>query len=227
MDPGLKEVGGILKKHKTTVSLLPVPLSSLDGLIALRQGLCQMSTTHLIDRETGEYNRPFIRRLFPGQPMALIQIYQRIEGFLVKPGNPLGIRTIADLARPDVRLVNREQGSGVRQWLDLQLARLGIPPEMVRGYTEIAHSHDGVARAIRAGMGNAGISIAASARIYDLEFVPLFEEPYEIVTPFEILADKRYAAFFDVLNSTEFRTAILETVGYEFPQSSVKFEVVR
>lgn len=226
MDPGLRRLDGLFTRQKAPVALLPVPLSSLDGLIALRQGLCQVSACHLVDGQTGEYNRPFVQRLFPGQPMALVQVYRRVEGFIVRPGNPLKIRTLDDLSRWDVRLVNREPGSGVRTWLDLNLKRLGIPPETVRGYSDVVHSHDSVARQIAAARADAGVGIAASARAFGLGFIPLFEEPYELVLSPDLLGDRRYAAFFEVLNSTEFRTAMGNAEGYVTPQNAGRVEIV-
>lgn len=227
MDPELKRLVSLAGQQKAPVSLLTLPLSSLDGLIALRQKLCQMSTCHLVDRESGEYNRPFVRHIFPGQPVALAYLYQRIEGLLVKPGNPLDIRSAGDLARPDVRMINREPGSGVRQWLDLQFIRLGVETGRINGYGEAVHSHASVARAIASGRADAGIGVPVSARTFGLDFIPLFEEPYELVTPAENLADARFTAFFEVISSAEFRSAVRETEGYEVPQTAGKVEIVR
>jgi putative molybdopterin biosynthesis protein len=226
MDSGIHHLAEYFSQKQAPFTLIPLPLSSLDGLIALRQGLCQMSTCHLIDPQTEEYNRPFVRNLFPNQPMALVQIYRREEGLMVKPGNPLGIRSLEDLARQDVRFVNREPGSGVRQWLDLHLARLGIQTERVRGYAHAVHSHSEVARAVRDSEPDAGLGIAASAREFGLDFLPLFEEPYEIAFPLNLVTDGRYAPFFDYLNSGDFRAAVRNLDGYVVPQTSGEIVVV-
>lgn len=227
LDPGVARLAELLSHSQAPLHLLLVPLSSLDGLIAMRQGLCQMSTCHLIDPQSEMYNRPFIRHLFPGQVVALVQIYRREEGLLVQPGNPLGLRSLEDLARPGVRLINREPGSGVRQWLDLRLGRLGIPPEAVNGYAQIAPSHTAVARAIRYGRADAGIAIAACAAEFGLDFVPLFEEPYEIAAPFELVSDRRYAPIFDTLTSGEYRATIRSLEGYTVPQTAGEIEIIR
>jgi putative molybdopterin biosynthesis protein len=226
MDSGVNLLADYFSKKQALVSLLPVPLSSLDGLIALRQGLCQMSTCHLIDPRTEEYNRPFIRHLFPGQPMALVQIFRREEGLMVKPGNPLRIKSLEDLARQDIHFVNREPGSGVRQWLDMQLKPLGILSHNIFGYTDIAHSHSEVAMSIYTGKADCGIGIAASAREFGLEFIPLFEEPYEIALPFGLIEEESYSPFFDYLNSSEFRQMVSNLDGYFVPQTSGKVEFV-
>jgi putative molybdopterin biosynthesis protein len=227
IDTGVNQLAEHISRKHLPFLLLPVPISSLDGLVALRQGLCQMSTCHLIDPQSEEYNRSFIRHLFPGQEMALVQIYRREEGLMVKPGNPLGVRSLEDLARQDILFVNREPGSGVRQWLDLHLSRLGIQAEQVRGYAHIVQSHVEVARAIQEGRADTGIGIAASAREFGLDFVLLFEEPYEIVVPVNLVADQRYAPFFEVLSSGEFRAAVRNLDGYVVPQTSGAIEIVR
>jgi putative molybdopterin biosynthesis protein len=226
MDAGVRQLAELVGRKQPALFVLPLPLSSLDGLIALRQGLCQMSTCHLIDPQSDEYNRSFVRHLFPSQSMALVQVYRRQEGLIVQPGNPLGVRSLDDLARREVRLVNREPGSGVRQWLDLRLKQLGLPPETIAGYASVVHSHHAVARAIQHGEADAGIGIAASARLFGLDFIPLFEEPYEIAVPLAAVTDRRLAPFFDYLSSGEFRAAIRSLDGYVVPQNSGAVEVI-
>ena len=226
MDSGINHLADNFSNSKSDIFLVPVPLSSMDGLIALRQGLCQMSTCHLIDPESEEYNRSFIRRLFPGQQMALVQVYRREEGLIVRSGSPLGIRSLEDLARPDILFVNREAGSGVRQWLDLRLMQLGIRSEMIPGYLNVMHSHTGVARVIRDGKADVGIGIAASAREFGLQFIPLYEEPYEIAVPLSFVTDNWYTPFFEYLNSGDFRTVVRSLDGYIVPPNSGQMELI-
>jgi molybdate-binding protein/DNA-binding HxlR family transcriptional regulator len=227
MDSGVRQLADFFTQNQAQFFLLPIPLSSLDGLVALRQGLCQMSTCHLIDPQSNQYNRSFVRHLFPGQTMALVEVYRREEGMIVKPGNPLGIKTLEDLRRADIQFVNRESGSGVRQWLDIRLDSLGIQPGQINGYTSVVHSHNAVARAIHGGKADTGIGIAASAKEFGMEFIPLFEEPYEIVLPQGLLADPNFTPFFEYLNSGEFRHAVRRLDGYVVPQNSGGIEVVQ
>jgi molybdate-binding protein/DNA-binding HxlR family transcriptional regulator len=225
MDAGIQQLAGQLGGKHAALHILPLPLSSLDGLIAMRQGLCQMSTCHLIDPLTEEFNRSFVRNLFPSQPMALVQVYRRQEGLIVKSGNPKQIKALADLARSNVRLVNREPGSGVRQWLDVRLKQLGVRTESIQGYSQVVNSHQAVAQAVRRGRADVGVGIAASAR--GLGFIPLYEEPYELAMPLAAVTDRRFAAFFDYLNSGDFRTAIRGLDGYVVPQNAGVVEVIQ
>ncbi len=114
--------------EKTGLQLIIQPVGSLDGLVALRQGIAQISGCHLLDIQSGEYNLPFIRHIFPDRPVVLVTLAHRQQGLLVAPGNPLHIRGLEDLGREDVTLANRNRGSGTRLWLDQQLERMGIPP---------------------------------------------------------------------------------------------------
>src|SRR5215204_2989520 len=111
---------GIAEHLEKYVTLLSMPVGSLDGLVNLRQGLCQISGSHLLD-ESGEYNTPFIRHLFPDRDMEIVTLAYRTQGLMFAEGNPLGIKKIADVTRPNVRFVNRNAGSGTRLWLDAEL----------------------------------------------------------------------------------------------------------
>ena len=129
-DLALEGIAAHLERH---VTLLSMPVGSLDGLINLRQGLCQISGSHLLD-VSGEYNTPFIRHFFPDRDVEIVTLAYRTQGLMFVNGNPKGIREIADIAKPNVRFVNRNAGSGTRLWLDAELRKLKIPDENVNGY---------------------------------------------------------------------------------------------
>ncbi len=214
---------------RTTVPifLVHMPLSSMDGLIALRQGLCQISASHLIEPGTEVYNRAYVRMLFPGQAMALIRVFCRLEGLIVQPGNPRGIRSLEDLTRPELCFVNRETGSGVRQWLDLQLEKQGIQPEHIASKQSLARSHNAVARQVQQKTADFGVGLAESAHQFGMDFVPLYEEPYELVFPESLTASPEYAPFFEYLNTGDFRTSLSNLSGYMVSQTSGSVEVIR
>ncbi len=214
MDSGFRQVRSALSKIQSEIYLQVLPLNSLDGLVLLRQGVCQMATCHLLDSSTQEYNRSFVRHIFPGRRMAIIPLYGRLEGLIVQPGNPLGIRDLEDLLDPRLRFINRELGSGIRIWLDQALTERGVKPHQIRGYNRVADSHARVAQAISNGQADAGLGIAAIAMELNLGFIPLFEEPYELVVAAELVEDPRYSPFFEHLNSKVFRTAIQSLAGY-------------
>ncbi len=99
---------------------------SLGGLIALEEGKADFAGCHLWDAETGTYNVPFIRRLLPGRRVTLLTLAERSLGLILPPGNPLKVTGLQDLAKPGVRFINRQSGSGTRVWLDYQLKSIGL-----------------------------------------------------------------------------------------------------
>jgi putative molybdopterin biosynthesis protein len=225
-DIALKGLQSDLSQKKSGVNPLVLAMDSMQGLIRLQEGICQMATCHLLDPESAEYNRGYVRHLFAGRSMTMIHLYHREEGLLVRSGNPKQIHGLEDLARTDVRMVNRKHGSGIRVWLDYQLSRLGIPAGNLKGYQEEVSSHLEVAQAISEGRADVGLGLHSSAHVYNLEFIPLFEEPYDLVFSPETLADARLASFFNQLNSGEFRQAVGMIDGYRLPADSGSVDLI-
>ncbi len=225
-DLATQELARVFREKNAGLTLQLLPLNSLDGLVMLHQGVCQMATCHLKEPGSGAYNRTYVQHLFPGQAMALVRLFAREAGLMVQPGNPRRIRSLQDLARPDIRLVNRERGAGMRVWLDQSLAQLGLPPNAVAGYDTVALSHQQVAQAIQAGQAEAGLGIAACAAEAGLGFVPLFEEPYDLVLPTSLLTDPRSQPLFEHLSSGEFRAALRTHTGYRVPSQAGQVETI-
>jgi len=194
--PGLVEDGALLVtgSHDLALELLArryremgtggmwvVPLGSLDGLIALRQGVGQCAGCHLLDAETGDYNLPYVSRLFPGESMVLVTLARREQGLIVAPDNPLGLRTLADVAERGAHFVNRPRGSGTRLWVDRALREASIPVAGISGYTETVSTHTEVADRVAAGQADAGVGLRAAAQAEGLGYVPLLHERFELV----------------------------------------------
>ena len=197
------------------LNLLILPVGSLEGLTALRQGLTHLTGCHLLDAESGEYNRTYIRHFFPDRDMAAVTLAHRVQGLLVAPGNPKAIHNLTDLSRPDLAFINRNRGSGTRVWLDQQLGRLGISAGQVRGYAYEARTHTAVAQAIQSRKADVGLGLEAAARQAGVEFIPLFQERYDLVLPAELAQQRRLQPFFDALHSAAFRRLVTELGGYE------------
>jgi putative molybdopterin biosynthesis protein len=198
------------------LSLLSLAVGSLDGLVNLRQGLCHLSGAHLLD-ENGEYNLPYIRRLFPDRDVKVITLANRTQGLMLQAGNPKGIKAISDLPNTNVRLVNRNPGSGTRLWLDGELKKAGIPPEAIRGYDHIVKTHSEAASLIQRGKAEAALGLQAAAHVHGLAFIPLFEERYDLILPGE--AQKALAPLLDYLQTGDFRRAADALTGYSTAHS--------
>ncbi len=132
-------------------------------------------------------------------------------------GNPKGIKKVSDLARKNIKIINRNQGSGTRLWLDLELKRLKIKAEKVQGYDRTVKTHSASASAIEAGEADAAIGLQAAAHQHGLDFIPLFEERYDLVLPRE--QEKMLAPFLDYIQTADFRRALDSLTGYNTKHS--------
>jgi len=215
-DLALEGIAAQIEKH---VVLLNMPVGSLDGLVNLRQGLCQISGSHLLD-SSGEYNTPFVRHvrhLFPDRDVEIITLAYRTQGLMLASGNPKGIKKVADVARSNVKFVNRNTGSGTRLWFDTELKRLKIPTEKINGYDRFVSTHSDAASAVQSGRADVALGLQAAARRYDLDFLPLFEERYDLVLPRE--NEKLLTPMLDYLQTSAFRTELNTLTGYNTSHS--------
>lgn len=156
---------------------------SLGGLIALAQGKADIAGSHLWDEESDLYNEPFVRRLLPGQKVALVTLVERRMGIICPPHNPRQIKQLEDISQSGLRFINRQPGSGTRVWLDVSLARKKINPQMINGYGCEVNTHSEAAQWIAEGRADAGLGLEASALAYGLSFIPLTVERYDLVIP--------------------------------------------
>ena len=189
-------------------------MGSLGGLVALRDGLCHLAGSHLLDPETGEYTLPYVDRVLAGRDVAVVRLVHREQGLIVAPGNPLALGGLDDLARPGLRYVNRQRGAGTRVLLDAELGARGIDPGAVSGYEREEHTHLAVAAAVGAGRADCGLGVLAAARAFDLGFVPVTREPYDLVMAPEALDDPKLAPLWALLEEPEFRAAVEGLGGY-------------
>lgn len=212
-DIALENVSELLAKH---VNLLSLPVGSLDGLVNLRQGLCQISGSHLLD-ESGEYNTPFVKHLFPDRNVEVITLAYRTQGLILASGNPKGIKKIADIARPNVRFANRNAGSGTRLWLDAELRRLKLPVEKINGYENQVKTHSEAANLISQNKVDVSLGLQAAAHQNGLDFIPLFEERYDLVLPRE--QEKNLNPLLEYIQTASFREMLASLTGYNTSHS--------
>jgi putative molybdopterin biosynthesis protein len=197
------------------IALASSNVGSLAGLAALRDGLCHVAGSHLLDPDTGEYTLPWIERLMPDHDLAVVRLTHREQGLIVAPGNPLGLEGIGDLTRPGLRYVNRQRGAGTRVLLDHLLAAERIQPDAVGGYAREEHTHLAVAAAVAAGRADCGLGVLAAARAFGLDFVPVTKEPYDLVLDRSSLESELLAPLWDLLASDEFRAQVDALGGYD------------
>jgi putative molybdopterin biosynthesis protein len=195
--------------------LVSTNVGSLGGLVALRRNEAHLAGSHLLDPDSGEYNLPAIRQYLPGRRVRVVALVGRLQGFLVAPGNHKDIRSVEDLVKPDVSFVNRQRGAGTRVLLDYHLGLKGIATQSIRGYNQEEVTHLAVAAAIASGRADCGLGIAAAAQALGLDFIPQFQERYDLIIPMEYVDSHLLAPLFEVIQSKEFQLAAASLPGYD------------
>ena len=195
-------------------TLASANVGSLGGLLAVRRGETHVAGSHLMDEDTGEYNVSYIERYIPNRQVALVHLTARTQGLMTAPDNPLRISSLSDLLSPGVRFVNRQRGAGTRVLLDFKLRELGIPPESISGYDREEYTHLAVAAAVQGGRADVGLGILPASRAMGLDFIPLFEEQYDLVIPAEFYESDLLAPMLDMIRSPEFQSEVHSLGGY-------------
>ncbi len=201
-------------KERRALELLLIAVGSLNGLVALRQGTAHLTGCHLLDAESGEHNLPYARHFFPDQDVLLVTVAERTQGLMVHSDNPRGIRGLADLLRPEVTLANRNRGSGTRLWLEHNLRLLGANSAQIIGFASEVHTHTEAARAVSSGEADVALGLEAAARQAELDFIPLFQERYDLVLPAEQAGQGLFQRLLDALNASTFRKLAGGLPGY-------------
>ncbi len=194
---------------------------SLGGLIALAEKRADLAGCHLWDESTDTYNEPFVRKLLPGQKVALLTLAHRRVGLMLQPGNPRGVSGLTDLAKAGTRFVNRQQGSGTRVWLDAQLHRAGLAPSSILGYRDEKMTHSEVARAVGKGQADVGLGVETAALSFGLDFILLTTERYDLAIPGEKWEMESVQTLKNWLGTSEAKDAIDNLGGYDTRQTGI------
>jgi len=212
-DPGAT----VLARHlqRQGVELVIAYQNSSRALELLKHGLVHIAGTHLLDERTGESNLPQIHRMFGKGSVAVISYALWEEGIVVTAGNPKDVRSVADFAQPNLKIVNREAGAGCRLLLDSLLHRLGMTGNDVKGYDHIALGHLRVARQVSRGEADCCISTRAAARAFGLDFVPLATKRYDLVVRRNHLRLPRVETLLETLGRAAFRRELEGFAGYD------------
>jgi putative molybdopterin biosynthesis protein len=214
-DLALDLLASWVKKDDPSLTLSSNHVGSLEGIVALKKGYAHMAGSHLLDPVTGEYNIPYIHQYLPGMGVKVIHLAYRQQGFILPHDNPQGIKALSDLARDNIRFVNRQRGSGTRVLLDYLLGREGIDTARIKGYGEEEITHLGVAVAIESGRADVGLGIYGAAKALSLDFVPIEQEQYDLIIPQAFFDDPQVQKVIGVLRSEEFRAQIEALGGYD------------
>ncbi len=205
LEPGLRRYG---------VRLVWTEEGSYQALTGLARGEAHVAGCHLKDEDTGEYNEVWARRVVPF-PCTLVTFAAWQQGLVIAAGNPKGIGGIQHLTAPDVRIVNRPAGSGSRSLLDRLLDGHGVPTGAVAGYGDEAAGHLTMARAVASGLADAGVGVQAAAAAFELEFLPLEAERYDLVIPNHFLDEPGVQTLLDLLRRPGLQRRVEALGGYD------------
>lgn len=218
-DPALALLGAYLSRRQPGTRLLWRQGSSLAALQALARGEVHAAGIHLRDPKSGVSNLSSVARELAGQPVAVVAFCDWQQGLLVAPGNPKGVSCAADLARPGITIVNREVGAGSRLLLDSWLAAEDVPASRVAGYQRELRSHLAVGEAVAAGAADAAPGLLSVARALGLGFIPLQEEPYDLVIPLPFLHSAPVQDVLGAAVSGPYRRELAVLGGYDTRRS--------
>ena len=224
-DPLLDELANLMHLEDGSVYMSSAHVGSMGGIMAIRRGEAHAAGCHLLDTETGEYNTAFIKKYFPKGGVKLLRCVGRQQGLMLQKGNPLGIEKFADIARPGLRFVNRQKGSGTRILTDYLCKKEGLAPETIYGYDREELTHTSVAAQLASGSADAGMGIYSAAQLYDLDFLPVCIEEYDLIIPDHAWDSPMVRQMVATLKSPAFREKILSMGGYTLDRPGEIIEV--
>ena len=225
-DPLLDELADMMHVENGDVYMSSAHVGSMGGIMAVRRGEAHVAGCHLLDTATGQYNRAFIRKYFPKGGVRLVRCVGRQQGMMVAKGNPLNIQKFSDIAKPGVRYVNRQKGSGTRILTDYLCKQDALDTAAIYGYDREELTHTSVAAQIVSGSADAGMGIYSAAKLYDLDFIPLCIEEYDLIIPDHAWDTPQVAQMLETMKSDAFRERILALGGYtvENPGQVIELE---
>lgn len=213
-DPLIDEADELMKHMWRDSSLASTHVGSMGGIFAIKRGEAHAAGIHLLDEETGEYNEAYIKRYFPNGGVLLVECVKRMQGLMVQKGNPKNIGALVDMTKSNMRYVNRQKGSGTRILCDYLCKKDEIDTGAIYGYEREEFTHTSVAALVAADSADAGLGIYSAAKIYDLDFIPICTEQYDLLISKEAWETENLKRFITTLQSSVFADRLHEMGGY-------------
>jgi molybdate transport repressor ModE-like protein len=188
---------------------------SLNGLMALGRGECDLAGFHLPEGELARPIRPTFRPWLDPGNHRLVRLVARRQGLIVAPGNPMELASVADIARTGARFINRQAGSGTRLAMDELVSAAGLDGRRIPGYQAEEYTHLAVAAAVAGGLADVGLGEESAARMLELGFVPLYREVYYLALTESLLAAEPVSRLLEVLRGSDFQALIAPLGGYD------------
>ena len=217
-DPLIDEAADTLRRTDIRAYVSSAHVGSMGAILALSRKEAHLGGVHLLDETDGSYNVSFVERMIPDGGVALVECVRRAQGLIVKKGNPYGIQGVADLQKEGVRYVNRQRGAGTRVLLDYLLRQANLSPLALEGYDREELTHTAVAAQVASGSADCGLGILSAARMYNLDFIPVCEETYDLLVSLSAMENPQVRAFLRVLSREDFLRRLDALGGYRYDQ---------
>jgi len=193
---------------------------STEAVASLSIGGCEVAGFHVPQGEFEAAAVAHYARWIKPDSQKLIGIATRRIGLMVAKGDPKKVYGIKDLARPELRFINRQSGSGTRFLLDLLLRKEGVDPARVHGYEQCELTHAAVAAYVASGMADVGFGVETPARHFKLDFVPIQTERYFLLCEERSLEMPALRAMLAIIQGDEFKAAVNRLPGYQADAST-------
>jgi excisionase family DNA binding protein len=217
-DPSLAILHDLYEAKTQPASFFMTTVGSTAGMAALRNGVADFATAHLLEPARAGAGDLAAKELDPSHAV-IVELFYRELGLLVAPGNPKAVKSLRDLARPTVQMVNRQPGSGTRLYLDQELSRGRLNPKKIRGYDTAVPTHLGVGLAVLRGTADVGLASRTTAHLLGLDFLPLTRERFDLLIAKERFFTPGIQVLLGIVGSREFRERVGDLGGYDVTES--------
>jgi len=218
-DPLLEIILGKLEEKGYRVEGLCIGSGMALATLSLEEA--DVACIHLYDPEAKEYNRPYIEKFWLTNRATIIGGYLRELVFALKPG--LKINNINELLRKllqgELKLVNRNKGSGTRVYLDylLQYAsrKYNLSVKNVKGYENEVYTHIEAAKQVAIGRADTALTLRYATYLYGLETIHVVWETYQCIALNKSLRKQAVSKLKEILNSEWLNNQLSKMPGYK------------
>jgi putative molybdopterin biosynthesis protein len=217
-DPSLGILHDLYEAQAGPASFFMTTVGSSDGLAAIRSGVADFATAHLLEPARANSDEAVGREILPSGAV-VVELFYRELGLLLPPGNPKRIKSIRDLAQPKLRIINRQSGSGTRIYLDQELRRSRLSGKKISGYDSVVSTHLEVGLRILQGVADVGLATRTAAQLLGLDFIPLTRERFDAVVPKERFLSHGIQVLLGTVGSQAFRQQVEALGGYDASES--------
>jgi len=217
-DPSLGILHDLYEAQTQTASFFMTTIGSSAGLAAIRSGVADFATAHLLEPARTGADNLAPQELLPSDTV-VVELFYRELGMLVAAGNPKSIKSLRDLTRPKLRIINRQPGSGTRIYLDQELSRFRLNGKKISGYDSIVSTHLEVGLRVLGGADDVGLATLTTAQLLGLDFIPFIRERFDLLVPKDRFFTRGIQALLGIVGSREFRERVDSLGGYDVTES--------